>query len=77
MNLYRATGYPDCKISQPPLVSLSHSRRVIFDNVRFLPHFIQIIIRLLFYRVIKKDGPKFIPLYFKIETGDKYDVNYV
>jgi hypothetical protein len=29
------------------------------------------------YRVIQKDGPNFVGLYFKTGTSDKYDVNYV
>jgi len=27
--------------------------------------------------VIQKDGLKFVSLYFKIRTSDKYDVNYI
>jgi len=29
------------------------------------------------YSVIKKYGPNFVSLYFKIRTSDKYDVNYI
>ena len=31
----------------------------------------------IIYSVIQKDGLKFLSLYFKIITSDKYDVNYI
>jgi hypothetical protein len=34
-------------------------------------------IRGTIYSVINKDGLKFVRLYFKIGTSDKYDINYI
>ena len=41
-------------------------------------NFIKILLKgklMLIYSVIQKDGLKFLRLYFKITTSDKYDVN--